>query len=140
MSDVSPPARTEKGKPASTHRPVSPHLQVYRPQLTSVLSIFHRFTGMILSAALFIFALWLVILSLGPDVYLMSFAWLTSPVGIGILFIISLAAFYHLCTGIRHLIWDMGWALSLEAVYTSGWLALIAAGVLTAGYWLWILS
>lgn len=113
--------------PAS-NRPLSPHLQVYRPQLTSVLSITHRATGIALALGLLLLVYWLMALAAGPEAYHEARAIFGSWAGQIVLFGFSYALFYHLCNGIRHLFWDAGLGFELKTVYASGW-AVVAVSV-----------
>lgn len=117
-------------------RPLSPHLQIYRPQLTSVLSITHRATGIALSAGTLLLVWWLVAAANGPEAYDNVQRFLGSWIGLVLLFGWSLALFYHLCNGLRHLWWDTGRGLDLPSVYASGWAVLAATAVLTAIAWI----
>jgi succinate dehydrogenase / fumarate reductase cytochrome b subunit len=126
-------ASTPQAKPA---RPLSPHLQVYRPQLTSVMSVFHRGTGIWLSCGLPIFVVWLVALATNEHLYNSFVGLFQNWFGQLLLFGWSWAFFYHLCTGIRHLLWDAGWFLDIKGVYTTGWIALAVSTFLTAYVWL----
>ncbi|SEP67297.1 succinate dehydrogenase subunit C [Ectothiorhodospira magna] len=117
------------------NRPLSPHLQVYRPQMTSVLSILHRITGVILSVASLILVYWLAALAAGPEAFARAEALLHGWLGIVILVPVTLALFYHLCAGIRHLIWDTGVALTIKGVYVTGWTALATTLLLTLIFW-----
>ena len=121
-------------------RPLSPHLQVYRPQLTSVMSILHRITGAALSIGQFIVIWWLVALAAGPQAYATFQAFAGHPVGIGLLLCWSAALFYHLCNGVRHLLWDMGYCLTLKGAYRAGYVVLIVAALLTAATWICVLQ
>lgn len=121
-------------------RPLSPHLQVYRWQLTSVLSILHRATGVALSLGAILLVLWLVAAAAGPAPYAHLQGFLGSWVGLLLLFGWSVSLFYHLCNGIRHLWWDTGQGLELTAVYSSGWAVLAATAVLTVLAWAFALS
>lgn len=121
---------------ANTNRPLSPHLQVYKPQITSVLSIVHRFTGIVLSAGIPFLLLWIWSLTGGPDEFNQVKGFFASAFGRIVLFVLSVSFFYHLCNGIRHLFWDIGRGLELPAVYRSGWAVLIATGVLTLAAWI----
>lgn len=116
-------------------RPLSPHLQVYRPQLTSMLSILHRITGVALMVGTLLLVYWLVAAATGAEAYETARGVIGSPLGRLLLFGWTLALFYHLCNGIRHLWWDTGQGLDLPAVYRSGWAVLVAAVVLTALSW-----
>lgn len=116
-------------------RPTSPHLSIYRPQISSVLSSFHRITGVMLFGALSIIAWGFVLLILSN--LEMSFL-LQEPYYCVIkyaLYIVSYAFFYHLSTGIRHLIWDSGKCLSKEALHSTGWIAIASGVVLTILFW-----
>ena len=115
----------------TTNRPLSPHLQIYKPQLTSVLSISHLLTG---------FALSMIILLSPIIIYFLTYSLETHQIIISILqntfikVIFSLALFgllYHLCNGIRHLAWDAGYGLDLESSYKSGYIVIISSIALT---------
>ena len=121
-------------------RPLSPHLQVYRWQLTSVLSILHRATGVGLSLGTILLVWWLVAAATGPEAYAGVQSFLGSWLGLLLLFGWSVALFYHLCNGIRHLWWDTGRGLELKSVYAGGWAVLAIAAVLTIVAWLLGLS
>ena len=125
---------------SSADRPVSPHLQIYKPQLTSVLSILHRFTGLGLAAGAAILVAWLIAAAHGAAAFDCAQAVAGSWYGRLLLFLWAFALFYHLCNGIRHLAWDAGFGFDLKTTYLSGWTVVIAAVVLTvvcfvAGYW-----
>jgi succinate dehydrogenase / fumarate reductase cytochrome b subunit len=119
----------------SDPRPLSPHLQIYRWQLTSVLSILHRLTGIALTAGTILLVWWLVAAANGPDAFASAQWFLGSWFGLLLLFGWSVALFYHLCNGIRHLWWDTGRGLDLPAVYASGWAVLAATAILTILAW-----
>ncbi len=115
-------------------RPLSPHLQVYRPQITSVLSILHRLTGLALSAGVLVLAYWLVALAGGPVAYdqaaaILNVVWLkVCYSGWAFCF------FYHLANGVRHLVWDLGLGFELKQIRASGWTVLVVAAVATAAF------
>jgi succinate dehydrogenase / fumarate reductase cytochrome b subunit len=116
----------------TTHpRPLSPHLQVYKPQLTSVLSILHRGTGIALAVGSGIFAAWLLAIAQGPEALACFQSYAGSLLGrlCGLGWLFSL--YYHLCNGLRHLAWDIGWGFSLKATYASGWTVVIVSIALT---------
>ncbi len=118
-------------------RPVSPHLQIYRPQITSVLSILHRLTGMFLFLSAWMWLLFLFSLVLWP-----AFFWQEGMLRLlmyGFLGGFLIALFYHLLNGIRHLIWDSGRGLDLPFVHRSGKLVLFGTLLLTGGTLWWIL-
>ena len=121
-------------------QPTSPHLQIYRPQLTSILSISHRMAGLFLgTAGLFAFTIWLVSLALGPDAYSNAVNIFTLTLVQPILFLWTVAFFYHFSNGIRHLLWDLGWGFQLTTAYTTGYLAIINATVLSILTWTYII-
>ena len=95
-------------------RPLSPHLQVYRPQMTSVMSILHRAAGVVLTTGTLIMAAWLVSLALGKEAYDVVVMVIGHPLGQFVLFGYSVALIYHALNGVRHLGWDLGCLL-----YTS---------------------
>jgi succinate dehydrogenase / fumarate reductase cytochrome b subunit len=113
-------------------RPLSPHIQVYRPQITSVLSIVHRITGVALTAGTLLLTWWLVAAAYGPDAFTNAQAFVGSWFGQLLLWAFTFALFYHLGNGIRHLAWDFGWGFELSQVRASGMamLAFAAAGTL----------
>ena len=112
-------------------RPLSPHLQIYKPQITSILSIFHRLTGISLSIGSFIIVAWIVSLSMGVESYsyFMSIVdnWFIQTIIFGFAF----ALFYHFSNGIRHLFWDAGLGFELNSVYISGLIVVLNAIILT---------
>jgi succinate dehydrogenase / fumarate reductase cytochrome b subunit len=120
---------------ALRERPLSPHLQVYRWQLTSVMSILHRASGVLLTFAALALAWWLLALDAGGDRYAHAARLLASPLGLAALFVVSLALVYHLLNGVRHLLWDMGWGFEISDTYRSGWAVAILTIVLTAAIW-----
>jgi len=128
--------------PAAKHvsaipRPLSPHLQVYRPQLTSVLSITHRATGVALAVGTLVLVWWLIAAATGPEQFASAQSFLGSWLGLLLLLGWSWSLFYHLCNGIRHLFWDAGMGFELKAAYASGWVVVLASMVLTVIAWLW---
>ena len=116
-------------------RPLSPHLQIYKPQLTSIMSISHRVTGAALAAGTLLLCLWLVALAAGDVWYSMAAAIIGHPIGIFVLFTYSVALVYHALNGIRHLTWDRGMGLTMPAVYRSGQIVLLLTVMITASIW-----
>ena len=114
-----------------SNRPLSPHLQIYKPQLTAVLSIAHRGSGIFLVIGTLLLVYWLTALAQGPDSYAQAQAFFGSILGRLILLPWVFALFYHLCNGIRHLFWDMGVGYEITTIYTSGKIVIVAAAVLT---------
>lgn len=124
----------------SKKRPLSPHLQIYRIQITSFLSILHRGTGLVLYGGAVIWALWFFALATGPENYATIQKLLLSPFGLLLLFGWTFSFFYHLCNGVRHLCWDMGVGYDMPTVRLTGWTVVVASIVLTGATWLWGLS
>lgn len=104
----------------SVDRPLSPHLQVYRPQITSVLSILHRITGVALTFATLLLTWWLVAAAYGPEQFADAQAFLGSWIGQLLLWGFTFAVFYHLANGVRHLLWDFGWGFEMDQVRKTG--------------------
>lgn len=117
-------------------RPLSPHLQVYRPQITSVLSITHRITGLALAAAALLFTYWLTAAAYGPAAFARAQALMGSAVGLLILFGFTFSLFFHLLNGIRHLVWDAGRGFEMPQVRASGWAVVVLTLLLTAAAWI----
>jgi succinate dehydrogenase / fumarate reductase cytochrome b subunit len=103
-----------------TERPLSPHLQIYRLQITSVLSILHRITGVALTLGTLLLTWWLVSAAYGPDAFANAQAFVGSWFGQLLLWGFTFALFYHLGNGIRHLAWDFGWGFELTQLRASG--------------------
>lgn len=120
---------------AQRERPLSPHLFIYRPQLTSVLSISHRFTGVGLGVGALFLVWWLLAAAAGPEAYALVEAFFGSWIGIVFLAGFSFSLFYHLANGIRHMFWDAGLGFENETITRTGIVMLLAAIVLTAGAW-----
>lgn len=118
------------------NRPLSPHLQIYRPQLTSVLSILHRLTGIALAAGTLLLVWWLVAVAAGPEAFETVQGFIGSWFGRALLLGWSYALFYHLVNGIRHLVWDAGWGFALKTVYLTGWTVIGASVALTLLAWM----
>ena len=116
-------------------RPISPHLQVYKPQITSILSIFHRITGVALSLGMILLVGWIFALSLGETFFGYYSLFLKSWFGTLILFGFTFALNYHFCNGIRHLFWDAGYGYEIQTVHKSGWAVLVASSIITILIW-----
>jgi succinate dehydrogenase / fumarate reductase cytochrome b subunit len=112
-------------------RPLSPHLQIYKPQLTSMLSISHRLTGVALGLGTLFLVWWLVAAASGDAAFATAQAFFGSWLGLLLLFGWTYSFFFHLCNGVRHLMWDTGYGLDLHTAYATGWVVLAASGVLT---------
>jgi succinate dehydrogenase / fumarate reductase cytochrome b subunit len=116
-------ADVDRGK-----RPLSPHLQVYRPQITSMLSILHRITGVALTLGAVLVVAWFLAAASGPEAFETVDGLLTSWIGILVLAGSAWALAYHTLNGVRHLVWDMGYGFDLETVAKSGW-AVVAGSI-----------
>ena len=116
-------------------RPLSPDLQIYRPQLTSVLSFSHRVTGIALSVGTLLLISWLMAAAAGPKAYSAIQRFLSSWLGLVLMFGWTFSLFFHLCNGIRHLVWDAGYGFELVTIYASGWTVVAASTALTVTAW-----
>lgn len=125
-----------RGEPLGKQRPKSPNIQIYRPQLTSVLSIANRISGVVTTVGAVGLVLWLLAAAAGPDAYAYA-RWLLSslPGQIGLL-IFTFAFFFHLCGGFRHLMWDTVRGFDLSSIYVSGWFVVAASIALTVAAWI----
>ncbi len=125
---------------ASGNRPLSPHLQVYRPQITSMLSILHRMTGVGLVGGALIFTYWISSATYGPEAFVRAQSILGSWFGRLVLLAVIFAFYFHLANGIRHLAWDAGWGYEMPTLRASGVVVLVFSTSMTiltflAGYW-----
>ena len=120
------------------NRPLSPHLQVYKPQVTSVLSIFHRMTGVALSVGLMLLVGWIFSLSFGENIFKYYSYFLGSWLGLLVMFSFTFALSYHFCNGIRHLFWDAGYGYEISTVYKSGLAVVIVSLLSTSLIWYFI--
>jgi succinate dehydrogenase / fumarate reductase, cytochrome b subunit len=117
-------------------RPLSPHLDVYRWQIGSTLSILHRITGMGLALGIVALAYWLTSIAGGVEAYTCAMRVFSSPFGIIFLIGWTFAFLFHLLNGVRHLFWDAGYGFERAQRHASGWFAVLGAVVLTAAVWL----
>ena len=120
----------------AVRRPLSPHLQVYRPQITSVLSIMNRISGVATSVGTLLMVWWLVASAGSPKGFASMQGFVGSWFGLLLLFGWTLALVYHFVGGIRHLAWDLGYGWDLPQVYASGYAAIAATGILTVLIWI----
>lgn len=111
------------------NRPLSPHLTVYRPQITSVLSILHRITGVGLTVSAILVVWWFLAAATSADYFAVADGWLTSLLGDLVLTVSLWAMWYHFANGIRHLAWDLGYGFELAQVTRTGQ-AVVAASAL----------
>jgi succinate dehydrogenase / fumarate reductase cytochrome b subunit len=126
--------RTTDGR--LVQRPLSPHLQIYRPQISSALSIFHRITGVALSVGALLLVCWLVAAASGDAAYDGLSGFLRSWLGVLLLFGWTVALWYHFCAGIRHLAWDAGYGFALPTMHLTGRIVLAATAILPVLTWI----
>ena len=116
-------------------RPLSPNIQIYRPQLTSVLSIANRISGLILSLGALGLVIWLSAAAAGPGTYGVVQSAIGSWAGQIVLFGCTFAFFLHLCGGVRHLVWDTVHGFELRSIYISGWTVVGSSAAFTVAAW-----
>ena len=116
--------------------PLSPHLQVYRWHISSLLSITHRIVGVINLLALILIFFWLLTLSLGENNYELFLSAINSFFGRFILIAFIWSMSFHLLSGIRHLVWDLGYGFEIKTANISGVIVIIFSLVLTIIFWL----
>ena len=116
--------------------PLSPHLQIYRWHISSLLSIIHRISGVINLLALILIFFWIIILSLGEKNYELFLISINSFFGKFILIGFTWSMSLHLLSGIRHLFWDMGYGFEIKTANVSGIIVIICSLVLTIIFWL----
>ncbi len=121
-------------------RPLSPHLTIYRPQLTSMLSILHRITGAALAVGTVVLMGWLWAAAYNPECFTGIHTFLTGIIGRLLLIGWTFAFYFHFCNGIRHLFWDMGKGFEIHVAYRSGWLVIAASLFFTISTWIGALS
>ncbi|QIE41393.1 succinate dehydrogenase, cytochrome b556 subunit [Meridianimarinicoccus aquatilis] len=113
------------------NRPLSPHLQIYRPQLTSITSILTRITGNALLISGLLIVWWFLAASYGPEAFATADGVLTSWFGDLVLALSVLGLWYHTLAGVRHLIWDTGRGFEIETAEKLGWACLGGSVLLT---------
>ncbi|MGH6865312.1 MAG: succinate dehydrogenase, cytochrome b556 subunit [Methyloceanibacter sp.] len=116
-------------------RPLSPHLSIYRPMLTMMMSIAHRISGAANAVGFLLLAWWLVAISLGPEAYDMVSRFFASLPGRILLFLFSWSLIHHMLGGIRHLIWDTGHGLDKTSIEIFAWATIIGSIMLTVLVW-----
>ena len=116
--------------------PLSPHLQIYRWHISSLLSIIHRISGVINLLALILIFVWLVVLSLGESDYELFLLIINSFIGKFILIGFTWSMSFHLLSGLRHLIWDLGYGFEIKTANISGIIVIISSLTLTIIFWL----
>lgn len=117
-------------------RPLSPHLQIYRPMLTMLMSMAHRITGFGNAVGFLLLAWWLVAIAAGPEQYTVVSSFFASIAGRALLFLFSWSLIHHMLGGIRHLIWDTGHGLDKVSIEIFAWTTIIGSTALTILVWL----
>lgn len=118
-------------------RPLSPHIQIYRPMLTMVMSMAHRVSGVALAIGFALLAWWLIAVSLGPDAYAGVSGFFASIPGEILLFLFTWALIHHMLGGIRHLIWDTGHGFDKPTIERLALATIIGSTTLNIGLWVW---
>ena len=113
------------------NRPLSPHLTIYRPQLTSMSSILTRITGNALLVAALLIVWWFLAAATSPEYFAVADAVITSWFGDLVMFLSVWALWYHSLAGIRHLIWDNAMMLEIDKAEALGWAVIIGSVCLT---------
>lgn len=117
-------------------RPLSPHLQVYRLPLTALMSVTHRATGTVMGFGCLLLAYWLGAAAYGREAYATAQWLIGSWIGILALLGFSFSLFFHLCNGVRHLLWDIGWGFEKAQYTASGYVTILVALALTGVTWI----
>ena len=116
--------------------PLSPHLQIYRWHISSLLSITHRISGVINLLSLILIFFWVLFLSFGESNYELFLFILNSFVGKFILLGFTWSMSFHLLSGIRHLVWDLGYGFEIRTANITGVIVIISSLTLTIIFWL----
>ena len=116
--------------------PLSPHLQIYRWHISSLLSITHRISGVINLFSFILIFFWVLILSLGENNYELFLLFINSFVGKFILVGFTWSMSFHILSGIRHLVWDMGYGFEIKTANISGIIVIISSLISTTIFWL----
>lgn len=119
----------------ASERPLSPHLQIYRPAISMVMSIFHRISGSALYLGMLVLAWWLIAAASGPDYYAFTMDLIGSAIGYLVLIGLSWAVFHHALGGLRHFLWDTGRGFEIPTVRRLSWATLLGSLTLTALFW-----
>ncbi len=117
-------------------RPLSPHLQIYKPQISSIISILHRFAGLALCGGLVLFAYWLMTAASGQAAYAEHFlAFIQTPWGQGALLALTVCFFFYFLAELRYLAWAFGYGFTLPVMKVTGWLVVLGTAALTGLVW-----
>jgi succinate dehydrogenase / fumarate reductase, cytochrome b subunit len=136
MSTATKPTQTRTMGTRAMNRPLSPHVQVYNLPLTALLSITHRITGGGLAAGLVLLTWWLAAAAYGDAAYSFVMGVIGSWFGMLVLFGFSFALYFHLCNGVRHLVWDAGKGFEIRDTERANIIVIGSAIALTLLTWL----
>lgn len=125
---------------ATPLRPLSPHVRIYRWQISNTLSILHRVSGVVLALSFLLFSLWLITAADGAASYDPLSALLRGPLGIVLLLGFAAAFFFHLLNGIRHLFWDAGLGFERQQSRLSGWVVVAGTVLLALAVTGWVVT
>lgn len=117
-------------------RPLSPHLQIYKPELTSILSILHRITGIGFMFGIYVVLWWLHIHVMKAEDFSFFKKIFSSFFGQFFLFGVVFSVSYHFCNGIRYLFWALGFGFNLKPVYCSGYMVILFSIILSVYIWI----
>jgi succinate dehydrogenase / fumarate reductase, cytochrome b subunit len=126
-------AKSERSMPIE--RPLSPHLQIYRPLINMTMSIVHRITGAALYFGTILLAWWLTALATSPDYFKFVSGLFGSIPGKVVLFGYTWALLHHMIGGLRHLVWDTGRGFDLATIDRMSWGTIILSVLLTGAIW-----
>ena len=121
---------------SDSKNPLSPHLQIYRWHISSLLSITHRIAGVVNLISLILIFFWLVVLSFSENNYELFLLLINSFFGKFILIGFTWSMIFHMLSGIRHLFWDLGYGFEIKTANISGIIVIISSLVLTVIFWL----
>ena len=125
---------------AKNNQPLSPHLSIYKWQVTNTLSILHRFSGALLFLAAMDFSIWLASIAMGENSYTLISSLFSSRLALAIWVAVSLSFFYHSLNGLRHLAWDFGKGFETHQVNYSGFIVVFLTLALTSSFWFFLLT
>ena len=125
---------------AKNNQPLSPHLSIYKWQVTNTLSILHRFSGALLFLAAIDFSIWLASIAMGENSYTLISSLFSSRLALAIWVAVSFSFFYHSLNGLRHLAWDFGKGFETHQVHYSGFIVVFLTLALTSSFWFFLLT
>ena len=125
---------------AKNNQPLSPHLSIYKWQVTNTLSILHRFSGVLLFLAAMDFSIWLASIAMGENSYALISSLFSSRLALAICVAVSFSFFYHSLNGLRHLAWDFGKGFETHQVNYSGFIVVFLTLALTSSFWFFLLT